>query len=350
MGQMNVLPVAAMVTMVILSAGAPVAQAGQPPQPATDADKIWTWAVEARRPLQLTVDANDVWVRAGDSPVLWYRCGGVPFKPYVKELYTPGGLNILLDAPPDHLHHHGLMFAVAANGVNYWEETPAAGRQVRRDSTTNIEFTAHYEGPGIGYPIVRFAKRTRWSAPWTSSAQTALFELREMEVGRRLTPGTGAPATVLAWKSELSVPGGKQPVVLSGSHYFGLGLRFPRSMDGTGQFINADGKEGTVFRGEERLVRSRWCAYQVTADGKPVTVAMFGWPANPRNPTTWFTMAKPFAYMSATLGLHEEPLKMPASGPFVLRYCVAAWDRHILPGQIDAFYDEWTAVTRWKLE
>jgi hypothetical protein len=348
MGQMKVLPIAAIVTMVILSAGAPAAQAGQPPQPITDADKVWTWAMEARRPLQLTMDANDVWVRAGESPVLWYRCGGVPFKPYVKELYTPGGVNILLDAPPDHLHHHGLMFAVAANGVNYWEETPTAGRQTHRDFTP-VEFSAHYEGPGIGYPIACFGEHAYWRSPSPWPPGVMLLELREMEVGRRLTPGTGAPATVLAWKSELSVPGGKRPVVLSGSHYFGLGLRFPRSMDGTGQFLNADGKEGTIFRGEERLVRSNWCAYQVTADGKPVTVAMFGYPSNPRGPTLWFTMAKPFAYMSATLGLHEEPLKVPAGWPLVLRYCVAAWDRHILPGQIDAFYDEWTAVSRWKL-
>ena len=63
-------------------------------------------------PLQVTVDANSIWIQAGKSPVLQYRYGDVPFKPYIKELYTPGGLNILLDAPPDHLHHHGLMFAL----------------------------------------------------------------------------------------------------------------------------------------------------------------------------------------------------------------------------------------------
>ena len=86
-------------------------------------------------------------------------------------------------------------------------------------------------------------------------------------------------------------------MTLSGSHYFGLGMRFVRSMDG-GEFFNADGKEGTIFRGEERLVRSNWCAYTAAIDGKPVTVAMLGHPDNPRHPTTWFTMAKPFAYLS----------------------------------------------------
>jgi len=348
MGKIRTLHAGAIVAIFVASVGAQVAQVQQPSHPTTDADNVWTWAVQAQRPLQLTMDANNVWVRSGESPILQYSYRHVPFKPYVKELYTPGGVNILLDAPPDHLHHHGLMFAVAANGVNYWEETSTAGRQTHLDFT-KVEFTAHYQGPGTGYPIARFAERAYWRSAPPSPSRAVLSEVREVEAGRRPTPGTGAPATVVTWKSELTVAGDKQPVVLSGSHYFGLGLRFPRSMDGTGVFLNADGKEGTIFRGEERLVRSNWCAYQVTVGGKAVTVAMFGYPSNPRGQTLWFTMAKPFAYMSATLGLHEQPLDVPAGQPLVLRYCVAAWDRHLLPAQIDAFYDEWTAVTRWKV-
>ena len=54
--------------------------------------------------------------------MLQYRYGDVPFKPYVKELFTSSGINVLLDAPPDHLHHHGLMFACAVNNVDFWGE------------------------------------------------------------------------------------------------------------------------------------------------------------------------------------------------------------------------------------
>ncbi len=49
------------------------------------------------------------------------------FKPYVRELYTLRGENVLRDAPPDHLHHHGLMYAVWVNGINFWEERGAPG-------------------------------------------------------------------------------------------------------------------------------------------------------------------------------------------------------------------------------
>ena len=62
-----------------------------------------------------------------------YQFGGVLFKPYVKELFTPGGVQILRDSPFDHKHHHALMFAITADGVNFWEETPGCGLQAHRD-------------------------------------------------------------------------------------------------------------------------------------------------------------------------------------------------------------------------
>ena len=69
----------------------------------------------------------------GTRTVLDYRYGEVPFKPYAAQLTTPGGTQILRDSPFDHKHHHGLMFALAADGVNFWEETPASGRQAHRE-------------------------------------------------------------------------------------------------------------------------------------------------------------------------------------------------------------------------
>jgi hypothetical protein len=146
---------------------------------------------------------------------------------------------------------------------------------------------------------------------------------------------------MLMWESRLAVPTGKETVTLTGSHYFGLGLRFIRAMDAKGAFRNAGDKPGSVFRGEERLVRSDWCAYTAQADGEDVTVAMFGHPDNPRHPTTWFTMAKPFAYLSATLGLHEKPLEIAEGRLLRLRYAVVLWDRRVEPEEIDRLYLQW---------
>jgi len=282
--------------------------------------------VQAQQPLQLTMDTNSIWVRAGESPILQYRYGDVPFKPYVKELYTPAGLNILLDAPPDHQHHHGLMFAVAADGVNFWEETPTAGRQVQAGHLIALLQGKDEGGPGAG-----FCTGVAWKF---TSGNTCLFESRIIKVCEVDRLG----ATVVTWQSELAAWRPQRPVTLSGSHYFGLGMRFVRSMDG-GEFFNADGKEGTIFRGEERLVRSNWCAYTASIDGKPVTVAMLGYPANPRHPTTWFTMAEPFAYLSGTLNLHEEPLIVEVGKPpLLLRYAIVAWDGKVGKDRVDEAY------------
>lgn len=176
-----------------------------------------------------------------------------------------------------------------------------------------------------------FTERVRWT---DASGQELLAERRTVEVCR-----IGDPiATLLTWRSRLGRPEGKEEVTLTGSHYFGLGMRFVRSMDVHGQFRNADGKPGIVFRGEERLVDSSWCAYTAKAGDGMVTVAMFGHPDNPR-PTTWFTMATPFAYMSATMRVHEKPLVM--RGPMTLRYGVALWDGSIKTADIEAMYQRW---------
>ncbi|MEN6428087.1 MAG: DUF6807 family protein [Phycisphaerales bacterium] len=307
MNKMNVPCIAAVVSLFAASSG------------------LW-----AQQPLRVMVDANSICVRAGESPVLQYRYGDVPFKPYVKELYTPAGLNVLLDAPSDHLHHHALMFAVAVDGVNFWEETPTAGRQSQRGDSTNVVIAEHGGGPSAGFRV---------TPAWVdgTGSKGELGEVRTIEVCRV----DKLAATVVTWRSDLAVPKNKQTVTLSGSHYFGLGMRFVRSMDG-GEFFNADGKEGTIFRGEERLVQSDWCAYTGAINGKPVTVAMLGHPSNPRHPAMWFTMAKPFAYLSATLNLHEKPLVVTSGEPLVLRYAVVAWDGRVGTDRINEAYQWFT--------
>ena len=71
-----------------------------------------------------TEDKSTVSVSNGDKPLLRYRHSGVPLKPYVDQLFSPAGVQVLRDSPHDHQHHHGLMFAVAVDGVDFWSELP----------------------------------------------------------------------------------------------------------------------------------------------------------------------------------------------------------------------------------
>lgn len=291
----------------------------------------------AENSMSITTGENAVSINAGSQLLLRYPYRNVPFKPYVQQLFSPAGVNILRDSPADHLHHHALMFAVKVDGVNFWEETPTAGKQqhksftdVKTDTKIDVENDKRLEIRQAG-----FTEIIDWT---TSNKELFLKERRTIDVRQ----GTDLGATLLTWQSKFELPDGTESATITGSHYHGLGMRFIKSMDLTGTHRNADGKPGTVFRGDERLLRSTWCAYTANADGKPVTVAMFDHPQNPRHPATFFTMTKSFAYLSATLNLHKEPLKVVSGKPLVLRYAVAVWDGNVENDRIDKLYQLWT--------
>ena len=267
------------------------------------------WAAE---PLQVRIDEQAVSIRGPQRPIAEYRYAAVPFKPYLQRFLTPAGVNVLRDAPSDHLHHHGLMFALAVEGVSFWQEAGVAGRQVQR-SIEDVRVTD--EG---GMKSASFTTKVDWLAG--DSDDILLEERRTLGV---FALGEDAPS-LLTWRSELRA-GPRGSVTLGGSHYYGLGMRFVQAMDANGTFHNAAGEAGEIVRGDERLARATSCWYTSTVDGMPVTVAMFDHPENVRHPAYWFTMGTPFAYMSATLNLYREPLVLAAEQPVVLQYGVALW-------------------------
>ncbi|MBN2136581.1 MAG: PmoA family protein [Sedimentisphaerales bacterium] len=282
--------------------------------------------------IHISTDTDVVSIAAGEQILLRYRYRDVPYKPYVDRLFTPGGVNVLLDAPADHLHHHGLMYAITVDGVNFWEEQQAPGQQVHL-GFDNVTSESRNETSRAG-----FSERLCWKNP--HNEELLLTELRSL----RVRCPAGSKVTLLTWQSRFEPADGRKSATLTGAHYHGLGLRFIRSMDTGGRFVNADGKAGTIYRGDERLVRSRWCAYKAKADGKDVTVAMFDHPENKRHPATWFTMSTPFAYLSATLNLHEESMELVSGKPLVLRYGIALWDGQVEGHQIEKLYQSWTAM------
>ena len=280
-------------------------------------------AAVAQEPFQSEGSDETVTVSSAGRPVLEYQLASKPKKSYVSKLFSPGGVQILRDAPHDHLHHHSLMFAVAVDGVDFWSENDACGRQ-KPVAEADIK-TASRDGRGSA----TIAHRLDWMAP--NASDVLLIESRTVEVLRTEGPGP----TMLVWKCRLSTPPGKKSVTLTGSTYFGLGARFIESMDPGGHFQNGDGKTGVEDTNDKR---SAWCAYSAKADGKPVTVAMFDCPKNPRHPATWFTMDSRFAYLAATLDLSKRPLVVEADKPLELRYGVALWDGQVSKDRIQATY------------
>lgn len=265
--------------------------------------------------------------------VLTYRYAEVPKKPYVRELYTPGGVQVLRDSPHDHKHHHSLMFAVAVDKVDFWSENPNNGLEVHREFGP----AATWGGGKEGLSGASLVERLDWLAP-----DKKLLAREERTIVVRRGPDLGT--NLVSWQTRLEPPPGQAAIQLSGSHYFGLGVRFVVSMDKGGKRFDSVGKSGEAVRGTERLDRAAWSAYTAQADGKPVTVAVFDHPGNPRHPATMFSMVAPFAYLSATLNLNKEPLEVKASAPLVVRYGVAALDGEAAPAKIQQLYDRWVKL------
>ena len=274
--------------------------------------------------LQVQFDATEITLKQGERPVLQYRYTDVPFKPYVRALYSPSGLNVLRDAPPDHLHHHGLMFAVAVNDIHFWAEDNQAGGQ--KHSNTSVD---------VRDDLAAFSGLVGWHV----GNKVLLREYRRITV---LHAPPGVAVNLITWRSQLMPD---TEATLTGHHYYGLGMRFAASMDQSGTFINAAGAEGEVFRGDERLTQANWCAYTAEVDGQPVTVAMFDHPKNIR-PVTWFTMKSPFAYLSATLRYHDQPLKLERGNTPDLYYGVAVWDGRVDSDRIEQVYQHWLQNTQ----
>jgi hypothetical protein len=277
--------------------------------------------VNPARAFEVAQDASNLTFSAGSLPVLSYRHSGYPFKPYVAQLCTPAGVAVLRDSPSDHKHHHGLMFAVEAAGVDFWGEFPgrACGQQRQQkleSSATGLTQTLDWAGTN-GVSILHEERRIKLHAE------------------------PGLPATLVTWQTTLAAAPGQPTVTLGGHHYYGLGARFVNSLDKVAKFQNAAGAAGEIVRGDERLTAARWCAVTGPVDGKPITCALFDHPANPRHPNRMFTMAQPFAYLSATLNLWKAPFALKAGQPLRLCYGIALCDGAPAAAEIEKLYQLW---------
>lgn len=274
--------------------------------------------------------------RAGDTAVLSpagkaaleYRQTPNPNKVYVSKLYSPAGVQVLLDSPPDHIHHHGLMYALDTDGGSFWVDGPKEG----------VQKPAGPAAVGAGKDTLE--QVIDWTAP---DGRKVLQERRRIMASE----AKEGPATLLTWTSRLTAPEGSAPVSLATQRsYVGLGFRFPKSMDrGAARFLFPDGKDSTPVRNSEKVTRDRWCACVGPVDGKTVTVAMFSHPKNYRHPASWFTMSDGLTYMTATLNLYRQPLVLKAAHPLELTYGIAVWDGEAKPADIEALYGRWLAAT-----
>ena len=275
-------------------------------------------------------------LRFNGRRLLLYAFGSSQFKPYVRELYTLRGDNILLDAPPDHLHHHGLMYGIRVNGENFWEERDQPGFQkpVRLDPP-KIGRSAS------GLPQASFTQLIHWVPNKQASEQKTadvalLIERRTLTV----TVDPGQQEVALTWHADFGVGPGAAKVTLTGAIYHGLGLRLPEAFNRVAQHYNSAGAT-YPSNGTGDVTSARWSAVSNAANGRDITVALFGQPSPTRGLPLFFTMVQPFTYLSVTQGLDKTPIEYSAGNEFQLEYLLVIYPRRCEPEFIQRRYQVW---------
>lgn len=278
-----------------------------------------TYAAESPFSIVEKDQAGELRLLYNNRTILVYAFAGNQYKPYVKELYTLSGQNILADSPPDHLHHHGLMYAIAVNGTYFWQETPATGIQRPMGPVSRQIGTTRG-----GLPQASFTHVIYWldkgGRDSTNPANALLVERRTLTV----TVGEQDQEVALQWDARFQVGDAARRVVLSGDNYSGLGMRFHKELDPFSTHSNSR-NELDLHTAAYDVSQARWSAVTFSIPSHPISVALFGDPANSRGDAHFFTMVKPFTYLSATQGIDTRPLEYSQGATFNLSYLVTVY-------------------------
>lgn len=267
--------------------------------------------------------------------VLLYAFATNQFKPYVRELYTLAGDNVLLDSPPDHLHHHGLMYAIRVNGVNFWEEREAPG----------WERPVQLIGPKMGrtpegLPQASFTQVIHWlsdanRAVADSASVALLVEHRTLTVSVNERMGEVA----LGWHADFELGRSAPKVTLAGANYHGLGLRLPAPFNLVARHENSEQTPYSNPGGQ--VTPARWSSVSHKLGDHDVTVALFGRPSADRGLPLFFTMVQAFTYLSVTQGLDKSTLEYSQGDKFSLDYLFLAYAGHKNRDFLDTRYQRW---------
>lgn len=276
---------------------------------------------------------NYVEILYNNKRLMIYTYDTSQFKPYVKELYTLDGRNVLLDAPPDHLHHHGLMYAITVNGINFWEESKNPGIEFPVSMTGPETSTGATEGVKFTHTIHWVSQTNRAKA--TNQESALLIEKRTL----KLSVDKKAREVHLDWTGDFTVPNNIDKVTLTGTDYHGLGIRFPRAFDKTARHFNQKNLPYPTA-GKRDLIEAQWAAITTEFENKPLTIAVITH-STVKGRSVFFSMTDPFAYLSATQGINKEPMIYKGGDKFSVRYLIIVSEKELKPSEIEKRMVDW---------
>jgi hypothetical protein len=284
--------------------------------------------------------ADRVEITIDGKPFTAYYFAATQAKPYFHPLRAPSGKSITRGYPMipdvkgethDHPHQRGAWFTHGdVDGVNFWAEGPAMGREVHR------RFERVESGPAMG----RLTDQIDWVTP---AGKIMLDERRAMII--RSQP----EARIIDF--EITLRPKDRPVTFRDTKEGAFGLRLTDALTekGIGKIRNS---EGGVGEKQTWGKRARWVDYSGALDGEPLGVAIFDHPSNLRHPTYWHVRgyglfaANPFGVRDFTGDKQQDgSYTLKPGDQLVFRYRVYVHSRDLSLAQIETQYKAYTMDT-----
>ena len=216
-------------------------------------------------------------------------------KPIVWPIIGPHGQQMTRNFPmlkvegekQDHPHHRSLWFTHGdINGIDFWAETPKAGKVIHRD---------FLKCAGVG-PAAVISTVNDWIGPDGK---------KQCEDVRTLTFRGNDEQRTIDFDITLKATDG--PVVFGDTKEGTMGLRVPTSMDANqkdvakrGEIVNSKGQRNDDAWGKQ----AAWVDYHGNVGGKTVGVAILNHPTSLRYPTYWHV--RTYGLFAANpFGLHD---------------------------------------------
>ena len=227
-------------------------------------------------------------------------------RPFFYPIIGPGGVGMTRDWPmvetdndvKDHPHHKGLWYAHGkVNGVDCWSELKAFGKTVHDKF---LEIKSGAQG------VIR--SRNNWV---TADGKVLCSDERTI----RIQPC--GDTRILDF--DITFIASQGDVTFGDTKEGSMSIRLPTSMSVTakgkdkvaqGHIINSEGARDKDAWGK----RADWVDYYGPVNGKPVGVAIFDHPENPRHPTYWHV--RDYGLFSVNpCGIHDFTVKTPNEQP-----------------------------------
>lgn len=242
-------------------------------------------------------------------------------KPYVHPISAANGRLLTLAAPPDHLHHRGLMLGWSnVNNRDFWGE-PGSTRGPH-GLIVHQRFEKLHENSGSLTAVNH----------WIADERVLLVERRTL---RAHAPSRDT--VMMDWISELNPVAGEVVLKAAKGGYDGLGLRLARSFDGGG-ILNSLGTNAIEGANGEA---ADWCAYYGQFEGGGLGgAAILNHSSNPRHPTPFYVANRKFAYLSAAPTFHD-PFRLGQGQTLRLAYRIVVFVGEAEKSTLDTAFNQW---------